>query len=140
MNTLKDIIGGIDMEIERLKRGTYNKHNQNFSKSEDSWENIGYQDAKELVKANYQNVKISRPKEDLSAFEWENVVESLDEGRVVHLLKGFLRKKTDKVKCPYCGSSIIDRPAISRRGNSIKICSVCGMRESLEDFTGVRGD
>lgn len=127
------------MEIERLKRGTYNQNNQDFKDSESSWENINYEDARELVESNYQSVKMSRPKEDLTAFEWNSVENSLKDGRVVHLLRGFLRMKTDKNKCPYCGSSI-NEPALSRRGNAIEICSPCGQREAFEDLVGFRGD
>lgn len=127
------------MELEILKRGTYNKNNQDFSKSEGSWENIEWHKAVSLVESNYKTMEMSRPKEDLSAFKWDSIEVDLENGRVIPLLKGFLRKRTEQNKCPYCGSSI-NNPALSRRGNEVEICSECGRREATEDLGEFRGD
>ena len=39
-----------------------------------------------------------------------------------------------KSKCPRCGKTYTEFPAISRRDNKTKICSACGTEEALFDF------
>ena len=36
-------------------------------------------------------------------------------------------------RCPKCGRSLGDRPALSRRDNKTDICSECGFKEAMED-------
>lgn len=127
------------MKLERLKRGDYRKNNQDMHLSKDSWENFSISEAKKLVESNFKTLKMSRPDDDISFMKWNSVKERLEEGFVVELVKGFIRKKDDKPKCPYCGNTI-HSAALSRRGNNIEICSVCGKREAYEDITGQRGE
>ena len=37
-------------------------------------------------------------------------------------------------KCPKCGRTYTDRPALSRSDNSTLICPDCGTREALESM------
>lgn len=37
-------------------------------------------------------------------------------------------------KCPKCGNTYEERPALSRRDNKTEICPTCGMLEALDDF------
>lgn len=37
-------------------------------------------------------------------------------------------------KCPKCGNTYNERPALSRRDNKTEICPDCGMQEAIEDF------
>lgn len=37
-------------------------------------------------------------------------------------------------KCPKCGESFLEVPALSRRDNKTEICSHCGMLEAIEDY------
>lgn len=42
-------------------------------------------------------------------------------------------KKTER-KCPICGKTYSDYPALSRKDNKTEICPDCGQREALEAF------
>lgn len=37
-------------------------------------------------------------------------------------------------KCPKCGGTLGERPALSRRDGKTNICSECGFQEAMEDM------
>ena len=41
-------------------------------------------------------------------------------------------------RCPICGKTYFERPALSRRGDHRMICPDCGMREALEDYEAAK--
>lgn len=56
---------------------------------------------------------------------------------IVKHVKGCADMKTDTVearKCPKCGKTYFERPAISRMDNKTPICPDCGTREALESL------
>ena len=38
-------------------------------------------------------------------------------------------------KCPICGRIYKEPPAISRKDNKTEICSICGMKEAISDWS-----
>lgn len=44
---------------------------------------------------------------------------------------------TENKICPRCGLKIIGYPALSRHDNKTYICSDCGVKEAMEDYTGI---
>lgn len=73
---------------------------------------------------------------EFTSYPTEDAAQALlDGGKVVGTPICYLRKVTDKIKCPKCGCSIMeDSPALSRVDNKTAICSACGMQEALEDY------
>lgn len=127
------------MEFEKLGRGIFEQQNQDFSQCEELWEPIDAAVVKKFVHSNHETLKMTRPGEDVSFLEWENVEKDLENGRVVELMMMFVRAETNVEKCPLCGSSITeDIGAISRRDNRTPICSVCGRNEAMDDYNGIR--
>ena len=39
-----------------------------------------------------------------------------------------------KRKCPRCGKTYTEQPALSRRDNKTEICPDCGFREAMDDY------
>lgn len=39
-----------------------------------------------------------------------------------------------EMKCPICGKTFTDPPALSRKDNETQICPECGINEALEAF------
>ena len=37
-------------------------------------------------------------------------------------------------KCPICGRYYSEQPALSRKDNKTKICSMCGMKEAINSL------
>ncbi|MBR1811003.1 MAG: hypothetical protein IJ766_05045 [Clostridia bacterium] len=42
-------------------------------------------------------------------------------------------------KCPFCGRTYAEHPALSRRDNKTEICPDCGVREALASI-GIKSD
>lgn len=127
------------MNLEKLGRGYYDEQNQDFTKCEELWSPIDADKVQRFVKSNQETLTLTRPGEDVSFLDWENVEKALDNGRVIELMMMFVRKQTDLDKCPLCGSSIEEEVgSLSRRDNQTYICSICGENEARDDYYGLR--
>ena len=47
--------------------------------------------------------------------------------------------REDGEKCPKCGKTYYDHPALSRIDNKTEICPSCGLREAMEAFMKEKG-
>lgn len=126
------------MKIERLPLSTYNENFDNFSKCEDKWEEMSEEIAFKFIKSAYET-SLQLEENPRHFLEEENARALLKDGKVISLPILFIREKNSKCKCPLCGSSFKEElGSLSRRDNKTTICSDCGIREALEDFSGYR--
>lgn len=55
---------------------------------------------------------------------------------MAYIIREILEKQVSNPRiCPKCGNQIIGYPALSREDNKTEICSNCGTKEALQEFT-----
>lgn len=129
-------------QIEKLSLEELKRNYDNYSKCEDKW-TLMPEDSIEKLKSIFQSlrevVEQLHPEEYYPIYEEEVFLNKLRLGQTVEDMYNVYRVKTTLDKCPICGASIFDGTfAISRRDNKTIICSNCGMKEAIEDFSNTR--
>lgn len=129
--------------IEYLFLDDLKENFDDYSRCEGLWkvmdEEIPGEKLKKIFASLRKTNEMIRPNEFYPYYEEEVFINNLLLGKTVQDMFRVYRIKTDYEKCPLCGSSIIEgQYALSRRDNKSRICSSCGMKESLEDFTNIR--
>ena len=129
-------------QIEKLSLKELKSHFDDYSKCEDKW-TLMSEDSIEKLKTIFKSlrevVKQLHPEEYYPIYEEEVFLNRLRLGQTVEDMYNVYRIRTSLEKCPYCGSSIFEGTfAISRRDNKTIICSNCGMKEAIEDFSDTR--
>lgn len=129
-------------QIEKLSLEEVKRNFDDFSKCEDKW-TLMPEDSIEKLKTIFQAlrevVEQLHPEEYYPIYEEEVFLNRLRLGQTVEDMYNVYRVKTTLDKCPICGASIFEGTfAISRRDNKTEICSNCGMKEAVEDFSNTR--
>lgn len=121
---------------ETLAERTYKAAFTNFAKCEGNWLPVKNEDCWKFIESARNVVEtMGYPREAVAEFERVAANEKLEGGNVLSLPGFFLRKRTEREKCPLCGGSIMeDVPALSRIDNKTRICGACGMKEAMQDF------
>lgn len=117
---------------EILGEQTYINNNEDFFKCEPHWVEMSENEVFRhiaLAKEIADEMNDSRP-----YLEENNAREILDSGELILLPLFFVREKNDNPKCPLCGRSYTDYPALSRIDNKTHICPKCGTKEALESM------
>lgn len=129
-------------QIEKLSLEVLKRTFDDFSKCEDKWvlmDDNSIETLKTIFKSLREVVKQLHPEEYYPIYEEEVFLNRLRLGQTVEDMYNVYRVKTTLDKCPICGASIFDGTfAISRRDNKTIICSNCGMKEAIEDFSDTR--
>ena len=116
-------------KYEILGTEIYEKNMNNFAKCEDFWQEIGEGKAFYFIKTAYEiSLEMGDEREYLKE---ENARKLLDTGKLILLPLFWIREKNDNPKCPLCGNSYTDFPALSRVDNKTYICPPCGTKEAL---------
>lgn len=124
-----------EAKYEHLPRAVLDQAHGEYQLCADKWQPVSAVDAEKLVRAE-QAVRKQLNKPD-DGLDWEAAKAIMASGRVVPTIVGFLREKINYPICPLCGGHIIGFPALSRIDNATSICSACGDRETVADFTGI---
>lgn len=129
-------------QIEKLSLEVLKRNFDDFSKCEDKWvlmDDNSIETLKTIFQSLREVVKQLHPEEYYPIYEEEVFLNRLRLGQTVEDMYNVYRVKTTLDKCPICGASIFDGTfAISRRDNKTIICSNCGMKEAIEDFSDTR--
>lgn len=142
-----------DKEYQVLAGELFKDKYQNFAACEPYWRPVETKKVKALLGAlcytpeDYQRAILSAyvtltnqwdkvQSGEFTSYPTDDAAQTLlDAGKVISTPICYIRKVTDKPKCPKCGCSIMENsPALSRVDNKTAICSACGMKEALEDY------
>ncbi|MGU8989055.1 hypothetical protein ACV3V0_15290 [Clostridium perfringens] len=124
------------MVFEYLPLGTFENNFMNYQKCEGRWIDISEEKVKMFLESSLTTSRQCGV--DREYLDWSQAEKILKSGKVIKVITGDIRLVTKYNKCPICGSSITDFPAISRRDNSTEICADCGNKEAIEEYIDFR--
>ena len=120
-------------KYEILGEAIFEENMNDFAKCEGLWQEIGEGKAFSFIKSAYDiSVSMNDEREYLKE---DRAREILDSGELILLPVFWLREKNDNPKCPICGCSYTDYPALSRIDNKTHICPKCGTKEAISHFS-----
>ena len=131
--------------LERIPVEEVKNNFGNFAGLEGKWQKCDKDNDINTLKKIFYRLRLLnadiRPGEYYVYYEEDVMINNLKLGKVVEDMFWCWRIITEYPKCPLCGSSIMPSlSAISRRNNITEICSDCGLKEAIEDFTGTIQD
>lgn len=130
-------------KIEFLFVKTLEENFGDFSLCENEWKLMEDEIPVEKICESFASVRNiiekTRKNEFYPYYEDEIIINNLLLGKTIHDMFRIYRIRTDKEKCPLCGSSIFEHmAALSRRDNKTEICSRCGSKEAVQDMNNIR--
>jgi len=123
-------------KYEILGEKIFKENMNDFAKCEGLWQEVGEDKAFSFIKSAY-DISISM-NEEREYLKEDRAREILDAGELILLPLFWIREKNDNPKCPLCGCSYTDYPALSRIDNKTDICSKCETKEALEFLANLK--
>lgn len=123
-------------EFQFLPNLTLEQQFGDFTACENLWQPLNREDMMKLLRAivSFKST-LAGPHPGRDNDEDSSLEKDVESGRVISTPYCRIRLKTDRQKCPRCGSSIMeDLPALSRIDNKTKLCNLCGTAEAMEDY------
>lgn len=92
------------MKIEMLSERMWIENGEDFSKCENIWLEVDYENTLDLIDVGYNISKVTETK-TREYLKRDSALNLLKEGKVLRLPVVFIREINNKPKCPKCGSS-----------------------------------